>query len=152
MTEIDTKVIADVVFCDDIRNESDGKISLIGVHTQDMAVPKLPYFLPKLGLVVSLFFKDLDAIDEITVEISHGEDVFPFPIEPEVLEKVRDSLKSRCDEDGETSDYSARFRFSGNFLLSPFRLNAPEPILVDIMCARDRVHAGRLRVTLQEEG
>ena len=41
------------IFCDDIRSEIDGKISLIGCYTGRMMIGgEFPVILPKLGLSI----------------------------------------------------------------------------------------------------
>ena len=42
------------IFCDDVRNEINGKVTLVGVYAGDVIVlGTLPVTLPKLGLSVN---------------------------------------------------------------------------------------------------
>ena len=42
------------LFCDDIRHETSGKLTLVGVYTDALIVPELPVTLPRLCLVARL--------------------------------------------------------------------------------------------------
>lgn len=49
-------------FCDDIRHESDGRRSFIGVYSLSTVVPKFPHIFPKICLFVE-------------IELRHGDDL-----------------------------------------------------------------------------
>jgi hypothetical protein len=43
------------IFCDDIRRELGGKITLVGIYRAEMLIQgKLPIVLPKLGIAILL--------------------------------------------------------------------------------------------------
>ena len=42
------------LFCDDIRHETSGKLTLVGVYSDALIVPELPATLPRLCLVARL--------------------------------------------------------------------------------------------------
>lgn len=44
----------EVTYCDDIREEVGGKISLMGIYTGDMFVASMPLLLPKLCIAVNV--------------------------------------------------------------------------------------------------
>ena len=44
---------AHVAYCDDIRPEINGKMSLIGLYSDKMLLPDIPASLPKLGILVT---------------------------------------------------------------------------------------------------
>lgn len=43
------------IFCDDIRNEIGGKNSYMGVYPGSVAVPAVPYTVPKFAVVATLY-------------------------------------------------------------------------------------------------
>ncbi|MBW2370748.1 MAG: hypothetical protein JRH15_22990 [Deltaproteobacteria bacterium] len=43
-----------VIVCDDVRNEVGDKISLMGIYSRDVIVPKVPTILQKLSFVLTL--------------------------------------------------------------------------------------------------
>lgn len=55
MTSKKPKVI-DVVFCDDIRQEVGGKVTLVGVYATDIIVTRIPFVLPKFCVRAKLDF------------------------------------------------------------------------------------------------
>lgn len=68
------------IFCDDIRHEVAGKLSLVGVYGPDMVMPgELPTMYPKLGVfvtyyeMVNMFFDNLSL--RISIETKDGENV-----------------------------------------------------------------------------
>ncbi len=44
----------ETLFCDDIRHETGGKLSFIGVYSGELLVPAFPVALPKLCLFVNI--------------------------------------------------------------------------------------------------
>ena len=42
------------ILCDDVRQEVGGKISLMGIYSQDIVVNKVPTIVPSINLVVML--------------------------------------------------------------------------------------------------
>ena len=49
------KIAKDIItiVCDDVRQEVDGKISIMGIYS-DIIIPKIPIVLPKLNVIVLL--------------------------------------------------------------------------------------------------
>lgn len=101
-------------FCDDIRQEVGGKISLIGVYNGVMYVPEFPVTLPKLWLMATLVMPhkespksmkisvtknseplvDLDATEEYLRELANPpEPVVPMP---SGSQRVSTSLAQVC--------------------------------------------------------
>lgn len=48
------------VVCDDIRIEEGNKASLMGIYSEGLIVPKIPFLMPRLCL-----FQELDAVEKI---------------------------------------------------------------------------------------
>ena len=43
------------IFCDDIREEQDGKRIIIGAYDDGMLVPELPSIIPSIGFLIKIF-------------------------------------------------------------------------------------------------
>lgn len=56
------------IICDDIRHEIGDKFSLIGIYGSDISVAQLPFFFPKLCVVVS--YRNMQAGDRFVVELN----------------------------------------------------------------------------------
>ena len=134
-----------VTFCDDIRNEVDGKVTLVGCYGADMVFPyPFPVLLPKLGLAVQfaektdaksealkleIFFPgDPDDTPSIAVDVPPIEVVTP----PEVL--------AQRDDD-------TRKMGSINLILSPVNILSEGQIRVRIAKGDSKYRIGKIRVS-----
>ncbi|MET4160496.1 hypothetical protein ABIE61_000310 [Marinobacterium sp. MBR-111] len=61
------------LFCDDIRQEISGKVSLIGMYGTHMYVPVMPIKLPKLCVHFSLRFPLVHKPVDIAVTVKNGD-------------------------------------------------------------------------------
>lgn len=68
----DNAVFARFVFCDDFRQEVNGKHSLMGVYGQVMGVSGSPAALPKLVAVTSLSLPASEAGHEVVLQLHDG--------------------------------------------------------------------------------
>lgn len=66
---------AHATYCDDVRQEIGNKISLIGVYTSSLIVPKLPFTLPKLCIVLNVRTSASEPFGEMKFEILKNKDV-----------------------------------------------------------------------------
>ena len=57
------------LYCDDIRQEVGGKVSLMGIYTGMMYLPEMPALLPRICVYSSLSVPIDDAIDHIEFEL-----------------------------------------------------------------------------------
>lgn len=69
------------VFCDDIRHEINGKITLVGTYTNIMYISgSLPHVLPKFCLGI-VFREAKDSLDNVTIKIFFpGDDENPIGV------------------------------------------------------------------------
>ena len=59
----------EVIYCDDIREEVGGKISLMGIYTGDMIVSSMPLLLPKLCITVNAVTPIGDPLQTLCINI-----------------------------------------------------------------------------------
>lgn len=77
------------IFCDDIRQEVGGKISLIGVYNGVMYVPQFPVTLPKLWLMASLTMPRKEPPKSLTIRVTkNDEPLADLDATPEYLEEL----------------------------------------------------------------
>lgn len=128
------------IFCDDIRFEVDGKVSIIGSYAGDMSVRgSFPAILPKFAAAVlfvqkkELFTKNL----ELRIFL---------PGDPEDKPSIVSDLSQGAPPAIDPSPDSKFIIIRANLVFSPFALNEPGSIKVRIV--RDGVvhGAGSLRV------
>lgn len=140
------KIYADVLFCDDIRNELGGKISLMGLYTKDLVVPEIPYILPTLGLFVTLAFDDIEVVNGMEVCVSHAGIDQTIPMDEDLLMHAKGELQSSF---GSEVAMNPKHRFSVNMIISPFRIKEDSFISVDVKCAGGVIHGGHLGIRLR---
>jgi hypothetical protein len=136
----------DVTFCDDIRNEVGGKITLVGVYPHVMYVHSdFPATLPKLGLLIK-YSERLDAPRE-NVELM----VFlPGELEP----TVRGTLPiQELTTSSDTSEFEApeselpHYAHVGvQVVFSPLLLKQQGSIIVRAVRAGEEIRLGRLSI------
>lgn len=66
-----TAFVGTALFCDDLRHEINGKLSLMGVYTGDMYVPHFPITLPKICAFIELHIP-LDQTADVIVTVMKG--------------------------------------------------------------------------------
>jgi hypothetical protein len=85
-------VAAIALFCDDIREEKAGTVSVIGIYPDNITVQKAPLMLPKCGIYVRLNIRLEETPPErISLRLVHA-DGTEFPLTTfnvEMMEKAR---------------------------------------------------------------
>lgn len=66
----------ETVFCDDIREETSGKLSLIGVYTGQLLVRNFPSTLPKLCILIRVVTQASEPVQSLTLRILKDEETF----------------------------------------------------------------------------
>lgn len=68
------------LFCDDIRDEVSGKVSYMGVYTDDLVISKMPTIIPKFSIcVIAMVPIELINVDGLIIIDMLGEEQ-PFPL------------------------------------------------------------------------
>lgn len=132
------------IFCDDIRNEMDGKVTLVGIYAGEMIfnVP-LPAIIPKLGFVIKYFERSGESTDPIKLliylpgdEENKASITFDFPYE--------EMRKVPPQQDSEIKD--ARLSGIFNLVLSPVNITQEGMIKVRAIRGEDTIRLGSLRI------
>jgi hypothetical protein len=66
---------AHALYCDDVRQETGNKLSLMGVYQSALFVPTLPFTLPKLCIVVEVRTSGSEPFGELKIEVLKNNDV-----------------------------------------------------------------------------
>ena len=76
-------------FCDDVRQEVGGKLSLIGVYNAVMYVPQFPVTLPKLWVLATYFMPQEEPPKDLKVRIlKNTEPLADLDATPEYLQQL----------------------------------------------------------------
>jgi hypothetical protein len=119
----------ETIFCDDIRQEIGGKLSLIGIYSGALFVPAFPATLPKLCLLVKVLTPADDPLrvlklrilkdDEVLQEVSLNEEqlVAASDSSEDLTEEQREEHKQKKDEHVQVTQLLLAF--------SPLQLDGP---------------------------
>lgn len=77
------------IFCDDIRHETSGKLTLVGVYSDSLVVSTLPATLPRLCLVARLLSPRNEALSAVKLRIFKGEALFQELVANEIAQPSR---------------------------------------------------------------
>lgn len=77
------------IFCDDIRYETSGKLTLVGVYSDSLVVSTLPATLPRLCLVARLLSPMKEAPSVVKLRILRGEDPLQELVANEIAQPTR---------------------------------------------------------------
>jgi hypothetical protein len=132
------------LFCDDIRNEADGKTTLVGVYSSEMVFHAgLPAVLPKFGIVVKFFELPNESKDSVKLEIflpGDSEDV------PSIVSEIPfDQIRAMPKLEG-THDDDMRIGATFNLVVSPLNILKEGHIRVRAIRGDQIVRLGRIRV------
>lgn len=126
-------------FCDDIRTEVDGKVSLMGIYTGGMQVnAKLPVTLPKLCVFSHLGSPSDDQFKFLKLEILFEDQIL---FSSEVPETVLAEQNKHFSE----SERGHMMQFAVQ--ISPFVISHPGYVKVQVTTETGSFIANRLQVT-----
>ena len=125
------------VFCDDIRQEMGGKVSLMGCYQGDLFVPFLPVALPKLCVFATISTPVGRPLKLLKVRVMQDE------TELVSLDVPADDMKQTIlqAEDGVT-----RILANAVMVFSPFAVAAPTAIRVMVDTEEGEIIGPRLRI------
>ncbi len=78
--------ILQTIFCDDIRHETSGKLTLVGVYSDSLVVSTLPVTLPRLCLVARLLSPMNEAPSAVKLRIFRGEELLQEVVANEIAQ------------------------------------------------------------------
>lgn len=112
------------LFCDDVRAEVGGKLSIMGLYQTEMLFPesmRLPTFLPKL-VVVIMYYEIRESIqEELTFKITYGDEgavLTEVPVSRKDI--LSGQIQNALPESAEDTERVLNVRLPVTF--SPFRL------------------------------
>lgn len=119
----------DTVFCDEIRQEANGKLLYLGVYVAHMRVPgKFPFLLPRLGLAISYWQRPNQFVMPIRFAVFLPGDSDDKPsIETDVpdesakvaLENAKKMMSSQIDPNNCFATVHANFNFTNLMIPQP---------------------------------
>lgn len=111
------------IFCDDIRHEVNGKLSLIGVYSSHMLVPSFPMTVPQLCLVLSVLTPAEKPFRKLIFRLLKDETVL---VEGEIPQNELPELQPTSGVvEGEAGVGGRLFAVQSQIVISPFAVEGP---------------------------
>lgn len=148
----------DTLYCDDIRQEINGKFSYIGVYQSELIAQSLPITLPKLCIVIMVRSPIDDPPQSLTVQIRKNEGdradesaeeiLREISVSEEELANAANSIDASVDDGVNREDRMQRLQFMVTF--SPMQLDNPCLIRVYAWADDERLRGPGLKVKQAE--
>lgn len=134
------------IFCDDIRNEINGKISLMGIFGNLMYLPEFPAVLPKLCAVLTVSISKDRPLQSVSFRGIMDENViFEMALDAGQIEQMRQQGAGLIDD-------PKGFEAKAMIVLSPLHLAAPTKIKVSIVADGEEIECAGLQISKAPEG
>lgn len=109
----------ETIFCDDIRDEVNGKVSYIGTYNANLFAKEFPITLPKFCIAVKIILPLDYPFDKIELNIYKDEDVI---IQANIDESQLETYFQQVKEIKEKDKKNRLFAFQIRIIASPFQL------------------------------
>ncbi len=131
------------IFCDDIRQEIAGKMSLIGVYGPQLFVPEFPALLPKLCVFVTTSTPYTKPFEKLEVHVFKDDQKLATatPALPKALPPIPEWVQRR-----EPEQSTPMLTVNSIFMFSPFELAEPCVLRVRAETEGETLRGAGLRV------
>lgn len=130
---------AHAVYCDDIREEISGKISLIGVYSDTLFSPKFPTFMPKLCAVVYARTDEEHPFNGITFTAKYNDTTLGS------LEISKEQLDQDAAQNASTGA-GGSYIVKAQMIFTPVQLDKPGELSISILSEGVEIPCLPLRV------
>ena len=132
-------------FCDDIRNEVNGKISLMGIFGSLMYLPQFPAVLPKLCALVTASTPIDRPFQSVSFKgVMDGNVLFDLALDSSQMEQM--------DQGAGLIQDPKRFEAKAMVVLSPLHIAAPSKIKISIVADGEELECTGLQISQAPEG
>ncbi len=132
------------IFCDDIRTESGGKITLVGIYRQTIFVHgEFPFTLPKFGFSVAYFESYDDLPSEAAIQIFLPGDA---DNSPSVTSELKFAEGAKIATPTPAGEPKTLLGLHADLVLAPVVLKSEGAIKVRILRDQKEIKLGRLFV------
>jgi hypothetical protein len=130
------------LFCDDIREEKAGTVSVIGIYPDNINVPKVPLALPKCGIYTRISFpveEEPPKTIALSLAYADGTEVSLTMLDTELIQKARSESQAKG---------APKAGLISTSLLAPFAIKKEGRINVIARIDDEDVVCGTLNVQL----
>lgn len=136
-------------FCDDIRHEVNGKLSLIGVYSGQMLVPSFPVILPQLCLVIVVLTPVEQPFQKLILRVLKDDTVL---IEGEIPQtELPKAGSTSVVNDGDTGAPGRLLSVQSQIVISPFAVEGPCILRVRVITEAGELKGQGLGVQLSPQ-
>ena len=132
-------------YCDDMRQEVGGKLTLVGVYNGSLLVPSFPVVLPKLCLALQVVTAVSEPLKDLTFRVLMDEATLA---EGEMAEGdlAEGFAAIVADSDDAIPEADRRFVLGAHIIFSPIKFEQPSIIRVCIETGGEEMKSNALRV------
>jgi hypothetical protein len=136
---------AHAVYCDDIRNEVNGKHSLMGIFGNLMYLGAFPAMLPKLCAVITACTTIDRPFDSITFTgTMDGTVVFEMGLDKDQIEQTR--------KGGGLIEGPKGFEVKAMIVMSPLHIAGPTKLEITVLADGEKIPCNGLQISQAPEG
>jgi len=117
----------ETIFCDDIRDEINGKVSYIGTYNANLFVKEFPIALPKFCIAVKIILPLDYKFEKIKLNIYKDEDIL---IQSDIDESQLDAYLQQAKDIKEEDKRNRVFSFQARIIASPFQIESESTLIV----------------------
>ena len=134
------------IFCDDIREEVNNKMSLIGCYDAELIVKAMPINLPKLCVYMTVVTPMNCPFKSLTFRLWRDEELLrEIPIPRDVMATLRKTAQKGAPPD------STRLQFTCAAILAPFGIQSPAKLQVSVKTESEELKGPGLRIRLAHD-
>lgn len=137
--------IAHTLFCDEVRQEVNGKAIFIGVYSTEMFVPALPLTLPTFSALVTVSSPVDMPLKRLIVRLWYGDDVIAEAFLPEGELEAHFGAAPKTD-DSFSGDSFQVFRSMVVINIAPFTLDKEGILKVRVETESEIIPAGAIAI------
>jgi hypothetical protein len=129
------------IFCDDMRNEVNNKVSLMGLYSTELLLKSFPMSLPRFTIVMHAFtdidqpFKEISFIGRLS-----GVEIFRIDIPNDHLKIGQPGVFTDAD--------SKRIQVQTMANIIPAQFDAPGKLDVDVIADGEKIYCSGLKIGL----
>lgn len=136
---------ATALFCDDIRNELNGKMSFMGVYGGQLYVASLPIALPKLCCALTVMSQIDDQIKSLSIRGQLDESqLFAVDLNEQQISEILAQMQPTKDAKGRMIQVI--------FAMAPFNIEKAGKLSIEIVADEKPIECPGLRIDLAPEG
>lgn len=127
------------LFCEDIREEKSGTVTIVGVLPDNLSIPSLPSLMPKLCIYTRIHIAPKSSQDQIVAKIRLSDGA------EHIIGEADQGLIAKARQDGIDANVPI-FGIILTAILSPFPVLSAGRLLVIVAAGDEEIISGQLNI------